>query len=66
MKRGYMAVVELKKEGDVFLLVMSKVDNRFNRSFLKEMNQALDTIERTTGPVALVTMGGEEKFYSNG
>lgn len=61
-----MAAVELKREGDVFILVMSKEDNRFNPSFLRAMNHALDTVERTTGPAALVTTGGEEKFYSNG
>ena len=30
------------------------------------MNQALDAVEKSSGPVALITTGGEEKFYSNG
>jgi enoyl-CoA hydratase/carnithine racemase len=40
--------------------------NRFNRSFLNELNDALDTVEASAGPAALVTTGGTEKFYSNG
>jgi enoyl-CoA hydratase/carnithine racemase len=61
-----MSVVELKREGDVFILTMARVDNRFNPSFMEAMNQALDTVEQSKGPAALVTTGGEEKFYSNG
>lgn len=61
-----MAVVELKREGDVFILAISKEDYRFNPSLLKAMNQALDAVERTPGPAGMVTIGGEQKFYSNG
>jgi len=61
-----MSIVDLKKEGDVFLLTMQSGENRFNRTFIDAMNQALDVIEKSSGPAALVTIGGEEKFYSNG
>jgi len=61
-----MAIIDLKREGDVFILTMQSGENRFNPSFIGEMNQALDQVERSTGPAALVTVGGEEKFYSNG
>jgi enoyl-CoA hydratase/carnithine racemase len=61
-----MAIVDLKREGDVFILTMRGGENRFNPSFIGEMNRALDQVERSTGPAALVTVGGEEKFYSNG
>jgi enoyl-CoA hydratase/carnithine racemase len=61
-----MAIVDLKREGDVFILTMQSGENRFNPSFIGEMNQALDQVERSSGPAALVTVGGEEKFYSNG
>jgi Delta3-Delta2-enoyl-CoA isomerase len=61
-----MSIVDLKREGDVFILTMQSGENRFNPSFLGEMNQALDRVENSSGPAALVTMGGEEKFYSNG
>jgi Delta3-Delta2-enoyl-CoA isomerase len=61
-----MAIVDLKREGDVFILTMQSGENRFNPSFIGEMNQVLDRVERSAGPAALVTMGGEEKYYSNG
>lgn len=61
-----MALVDLKREGAVFILTMQGGENRFNRSFIEAMNQALDTVEQSSGPTALVTVGGEEKFYSNG
>ena len=61
-----MGIVDLKKEGDVFILTMQSGENRFNRTFIEAMNQALDAVEKSSGPVALITTGGEEKFYSNG
>ena len=61
-----MDIVDLKKEGDVFILSMQSGENRFNRAFVQAMNEALDTVEKSRGPAALVTIGGEEKFYSNG
>ena len=61
-----MAIVDLKREGEVFIMTMQSGENRFNRLFIEAMNQALDTVEKSTGPAALVTVGGEEKFYSNG
>ena len=61
-----MSIVDLKKEGDIFILTMQSGENRFNRTFIEAMNQALDSVEKSRGPAALVTTGGEEKFYSNG
>jgi enoyl-CoA hydratase/carnithine racemase len=61
-----MNIVDLKKEGDVFILSMNSGENRFNRTFIEAMNEALDTVEKSNGPAALVTVGGEDKFYSNG
>ncbi len=61
-----MTTVDLKREGDVFILTMQSGENRFNPSFIGDMNQALDQVERSTGPAAVITVGGEEKFYSNG
>jgi Delta3-Delta2-enoyl-CoA isomerase len=61
-----MALVDLKREGEVFILTMHSGENRFNRPFIEAMNQALDTVEQSSGPAALVTVGGEEKFYTNG
>jgi len=61
-----MGIVDLKKEGDIFILTMQSGENRFNRTFIEAMNQAMDTVEKSRGPAALVTTGGDEKFYSNG
>jgi enoyl-CoA hydratase/carnithine racemase len=60
-----MALVEITREGDVFVLAMQGGENRFNRSFVDALNGALDTVEASRGPAALVTVGGD-KFYSNG
>jgi len=61
-----MALVDLHREGGVFVLTMQAGENRFNRPFLEALHAALDEVERSSGPAALVTTGGSEKFYSNG
>jgi Delta3-Delta2-enoyl-CoA isomerase len=61
-----MSIMDVKKQGDVFILSMRSGENRFNRTFIDALNEALDTVENSTGPAALVTIGGEDKFYSNG
>jgi enoyl-CoA hydratase/carnithine racemase len=61
-----MKIMDLRKEGDVFVLSMQSGENRLNRTFVEAMNEALDTVEKAGSPAALVTIGGEEKFYSNG
>ncbi len=61
-----MGNVNVRKKGEVFVITMEAGENRFNPAFISAMNQALDQIEGSSGPAALVTVGGEEKFYSNG
>jgi len=58
-------VVDLTRQGPVFILAMRSGENRFNRPFLDALVNALDEIEGSGGPTALVTVG-EHKFYSNG
>lgn len=58
--------IEITRDGAVFVLTMNAGENRFNRGFLDALNGALDEVERERGPAALVTVGGTEKFYSNG
>ena len=60
-----MALIDLRREGKVFILTMRSGENRFNRSFLDALSRAFDEVERSNGPAALVTIG-EEKFFSNG
>ncbi len=61
-----MPLIDLKKEGSVFILTMNGGDNRLNNGFLEAMHRAMDAVEQSSGPAALVTTGGEAKFYSNG
>jgi enoyl-CoA hydratase/carnithine racemase len=59
-------MIDLSREGSVFVLRMNAGENRFNPDFVAAMNAALDEVERSSGDAALVTTGGHEKFYSNG
>jgi enoyl-CoA hydratase/carnithine racemase len=59
-------MIDLDRHGDVFVLTMQAGENRFNRAFLDALHGALDAVEGSAGPAALVTTGGTEKFYSNG
>ena len=58
--------IDLAKQGNVFVLTMQSGENRFNRPFLDALSKALDDVEKSSGAAALVTVGGEGKFYSNG
>jgi enoyl-CoA hydratase/carnithine racemase len=57
--------MHLERRDDVFVLTLDEGENRFHRRFLDDMNRALDEVERSDGPAALVTTG-QGKFYSNG
>jgi len=58
-------VIELERDGDVFVLRMRVGENRFNPDFLSALDEALDVVEASEGAAALVTTG-DGKFYSNG
>jgi enoyl-CoA hydratase/carnithine racemase len=58
-------MIDLKREGDVFILRMDHGENRFRAEFIEAWNSALDEVEGAEGPKALVTTG-TGKFYSNG
>jgi Delta3-Delta2-enoyl-CoA isomerase len=58
-------LIDLDREGDVFVLRMRAGENRFSLDWLDGLNRTLDEVEQTDGPIALVTTG-EGKFYSNG
>ena len=55
----------LEREGAVFVLRWDDGENRFRDESIRSWNAALDEIEGTDGPKALVTTGAG-KFYSNG
>jgi Delta3-Delta2-enoyl-CoA isomerase len=58
-------VIELDREGSVWVLRMRAGENSFNQEWLDAVNAALDRFEAADGPRALVTTG-DGKFYSNG
>ena len=58
-------MIELDRQGTVFVLHARDGENRFTPAFLDGFEAALEQIEKTPGPAALVTTG-EGKFFSNG
>lgn len=58
-------MIELDREGSVWVLRMRAGENRFSLEWLDAVNAALDRVEASEAPRALVT-AGEGKFYSNG
>ncbi len=58
-------VLAIERRGDVALIRMDAGENRFNRSSVDAWHIALDGLEPSDQPFALVTTGSG-KFYSNG
>jgi enoyl-CoA hydratase/carnithine racemase len=58
-------MVEVEIRGAVHVVHMDEGENRFNPPFIAALHGALDVIEASDGPCALVTTGSG-KFYSNG
>lgn len=58
-------MIDLDRDGEVFVLHMRDGENKLNRTFLDAFNATLDEVERSEGPAALVTIG-EDRFYSTG
>ncbi len=58
-------MVEIERDGDIWILRMRDGENRFNAGSVAAINEALDQVGPAAGPCALVTTG-EGKFYSNG
>lgn len=59
-------MIELEQNGEVFVLTMDAGENRWNTTFVREIAHALDEVEASSGPAALVTRSSNEKFFSNG
>ncbi len=58
-------MIDVSREGDVFVLRMNSGENRFSPEFIAKYSACLDEVENADGPKALVTTGSG-KFYSNG
>ncbi|MEE4360278.1 MAG: enoyl-CoA hydratase/isomerase family protein [Pseudomonadales bacterium] len=59
-------MIDLERDGELFVMTMNDGENRWNTSFVRAMAAALDEVEASTGPAALVTLSASEKFFSNG
>jgi len=60
-----MTMPSLQRDGDVFVLDLGADENRFHPDWITAVNTALDEVEGTAGPRALVT-SATGKFFSNG
>ncbi|MGD0379149.1 MAG: enoyl-CoA hydratase-related protein [Acidimicrobiales bacterium] len=58
-------MIELEQVGPIWVMRMGSGENRFNETFIGELNDSLDRVEGSGLPTALVTTGAG-KFYSNG
>jgi len=58
-------MIELEREGDVFIIRFDAPENRFRPERVAAWQKALDEVEAAGKPSALVTTG-TGKFYSNG
>ena len=59
-------MIDLERQGDVYVLTMTAGENRWNTTFARAIAAALDEIEASSGPAALVTCSADPKFFSNG
>ena len=59
-------LLTLTRDGDVWVLTMTKADNRFNPRWASAFSAALDRVEASSGPAALVITSSSPKFFSNG
>jgi enoyl-CoA hydratase/carnithine racemase len=63
--RDERGAIRLERRGAVFVLRMERGENRFDRLALDALGSALDEVERTRGPAAVVCIGAG-RFFSNG
>jgi enoyl-CoA hydratase/carnithine racemase len=59
-------MIDLTRQGNVFVLTMNDGENRWTTAFVRAFATALDEVEASNGPAALVTTSSTEKFFSNG
>lgn len=58
-------MINLQRDGDVFILQMDDGENRLSPATLDEFADLLSTVEQAEGPKAMV-LTGTGKFFSNG
>ena len=58
-------MIKLEKKESIYFLTMNAEENRWNTTFVREISEALDEIEKDDGPGALITSSTNPKFFSN-
>lgn len=58
-------MIDLTRDGDVYVLTMGDGENRLSPPMLDAFDQALDEVAGAEGPRSLVTTG-TDRFFSNG
>lgn len=59
-------MIDLRRDGDVFVLTLTAGENRWTTTFTRAFDAALDEVANTPGEIALVTASADPKFFSNG
>jgi enoyl-CoA hydratase/carnithine racemase len=59
-------MINLEKKNKIFTLTLDDGENRWNTSFVRVLNEAVDEVEASVGAAALVTTASSPKFFSNG
>ena len=59
-------MIDLKREGEVFIITLNDGENLWNTTFVREFAAALDEVEASEGPAAVLTTSSDPKFFSNG
>jgi enoyl-CoA hydratase/carnithine racemase len=59
-------MIDLTEDDGVFTLTMNDGENRWNTSFVRAFAEALDEVEYSEGPAALVTASADGKIIYNG
>ena len=59
-------MIKLDRKNNIFYLTLDNEENRWNTTFVRKICAAIDEIETSQGPAALVTTSSNSKFFSNG
>ena len=59
-------MIKLDRKHNIFYLTLDNEENRWNTEFVRIIASAIDEIEASQGPAALVTTSSSSKFFSNG
>ena len=59
-------MIKLERKHNIFYLTLDNEENRWNTEFVRIIASAIDEIEASQGPAALVTTSSSSKFFSNG